>query len=71
MVYCGDMKRIWEYIGGNQWSLVDYDTEYEDHVCSIEIERGKCPSVAYLDTILTKQELQELINLIYENTLDR
>ena len=59
--------RKWEYIGGNQWSLVDYNTEYEDHVCSIEIERDKCSSIIYLNTTLTKQELQELINLVYEN----
>ena len=61
------MKRNWEYIGGHQWSLVDYSTEYENHVCSVEIERGKCPLIVYLNTTLTQQELQELINHIYEN----
>ena len=63
------MKRNWEYIGGNQWSLLDYSTEYENHVCSVEIERGKCPSIVYLNTTLTQQELQELINHVYENAL--
>ena len=58
----------WEYIGGHQWSLVEsinplYDT-YDNHICSIEIERGKLPIVAYLERKLTREELEQILAIV-------
>lgn len=62
------MKNRWEYIGGNQWSLINYTDEYEKSISSVEIEKGKYPRVVFLNAILTKDELQELLNISYKET---
>ena len=64
------MKSSWEYIGGHQWSLVDrVEDNYDEHVCSVEIERGKHPSVAYVSRELTNQELEELLTIVFNKNV--
>jgi len=69
------MKSYWEYIGGHQWSLVDpvdvgYEPHgYDKHVCSVEIEHGKHPTIAYVSRELNKQELEELLTIVVDENL--
>jgi hypothetical protein len=58
--------RTWEYIGGHQWSLVDNTSLYKDHLCTVEIEKGKYPIVGYCSVGLDQEDLQNILNIIKE-----
>jgi hypothetical protein len=58
------MESKWEYIGGHRWSLVDNGGEHPEHVCSVEMEIGKHPVVAYVNRKFTKGELEELLSIV-------
>lgn len=56
----------WEYAGGDIWQLLETGKDgYEESACSVEFCGYKHPSVLYCNRQLSKQELQELLNLIF------
>ena len=59
-------KRNWEYIGGHQWSLVEKTDSYEISFSTVEIEKGKYPTVGYLTGGINRDELQNLLDIIKE-----
>ena len=61
----------WTYIGGHQWSLVEtYEHDYDKHVCSVEIEPGKAPTIAYVSRPLTVPELEQLMKIVTDENYE-
>lgn len=58
--------RKWESIGGHQWSLVEKTDSYDNHVATVEIQKGKYPIVGYLFGEIRVGELQDLLNIVKE-----
>lgn len=59
-------NRVWEYIGGHQWSLIDKTDVYENNVATVEIKKGYYPFVGYVTGCIDKDELQSLLEIIKE-----
>lgn len=59
-------SRTWEYIGGNQWSLMEKTDLYENSVATVETKKGYYPFVAYVTGGIDKDELQGLLEIIKE-----
>jgi hypothetical protein len=58
-------KTRWEYVGGNQYSLIQESEDgYNDTICSIEIDNSYYVEVVYMTRPLDKIELKSLLNLI-------
>jgi hypothetical protein len=56
----------WEYAGGDIWQLLETGKDgYETSACSVEILHTKPPSILYINRQLTKQELQELLDIVW------
>ena len=56
-----------EYIGGNQYSLFERQSDgYDDTVCSIEIGRNTA-CIIYMNRDITKQELKMLFDVLGYN----
>ena len=60
-----------EYVGGDIWQLlyVDEDDGFEYSRISIEAPRGKIPSVLCLDRRVEKEDIQTLVEFIYNLTV--
>lgn len=55
----------WDYIGGHQWSLVQiHENGFDEHVCSVEIEKGKPITIAYMSRSMTLKETEALLNIV-------
>lgn len=57
-----------EYIGGRIWAIIREGADgYEYHVISVEIEKGKMPTIAsYVEGEVTKQMVDMMLELIFE-----
>lgn len=58
--------RKWEYIGGHQWSLIEKTDNYDIHMATVEIQKGKYPIVGYLTGGINSDEVQDLLNIVKE-----
>jgi hypothetical protein len=60
------MSLNFEYIGGHIWSALEPGEDgYDKTVISIEMEQGKVPWAVSVDRRITKEEMNQILELVY------